>query len=151
MVAGRGDIDDLFHCLMDHYHYLSRRGNAGEHIKYMVYDCQERAALLPAVWLIGLKNWGSGSVHRVAALETPGESEADNQQHMVFDSVLGGCGRPGEFYVWRLTPAFANRLAVMVRPRFVSGRILRASIPLCWHLFSDRQRGTNRPEEGPQQ
>ena len=38
MVAGRGDTDDLFHCLMDRYHYLGCRGHVGEHIKYMVYD-----------------------------------------------------------------------------------------------------------------
>jgi hypothetical protein len=42
MLAGRGDSDDLFHCLMDRYHYLGCRGHVGEHIKYMVYDRQKR-------------------------------------------------------------------------------------------------------------
>jgi hypothetical protein len=38
MIPGRGERDDLFHCLMDRYHYLGCHGHVGEHIKYMVYD-----------------------------------------------------------------------------------------------------------------
>ena len=38
MIAGRGDTDNLFHCLMDRYHYLGCRGHVGEHIKYMLFD-----------------------------------------------------------------------------------------------------------------
>jgi hypothetical protein len=42
MVTGRGEADDLFHCLLDRYHYLGCRGHVGEHIKYLVYDRQKR-------------------------------------------------------------------------------------------------------------
>ena len=42
MIAGRGESDDLFHCLLDRYHYLGCRGHVGEHIKYLVYDRQKR-------------------------------------------------------------------------------------------------------------
>ena len=42
VVAGRGESDDLFHCLLDRYHYLGCRGHVGEHIKYLVYDRQKR-------------------------------------------------------------------------------------------------------------
>lgn len=42
MISGRGDSDDLFHCLMDQYHYLGCQGHVGEHIKYLVYDRFER-------------------------------------------------------------------------------------------------------------
>jgi len=42
VVAGRGETDDLFHCLLDRYHYLGCRGHVGEHIKYMVYDRHKR-------------------------------------------------------------------------------------------------------------
>ena len=56
MIEGRGDADDLFHCLMDRYHYLGCRGHVGEHIKYMVYDSRRRplACLLfgSAAWKI---------------------------------------------------------------------------------------------------
>jgi hypothetical protein len=38
----RGSKDDLFHYLMDRYHYLGCRGHVGEHIKYMVYDARQR-------------------------------------------------------------------------------------------------------------
>lgn len=54
MVAGRGDTDDLFHCLMDRYHYLGCRGHVGEHIKYMVYDCRQRPL---ACLLFGSAAW----------------------------------------------------------------------------------------------
>jgi hypothetical protein len=36
LVKGRGAVDDLFHCLMDRYHYLGCKGHVGEHMKYMV-------------------------------------------------------------------------------------------------------------------
>jgi hypothetical protein len=53
-LIGRGPTDQLFHCLMDRYHYLGCRGHVGEHLKYMVYDRHGRplAALLfgSAAW-----------------------------------------------------------------------------------------------------
>ena len=42
LIQGRGDTDQLFHCLMDRYHYLGCRGHVGEHLKYMVYDGRNR-------------------------------------------------------------------------------------------------------------
>lgn len=42
LIEGRGDCDQLFHCLMDRYHYLGCRGHVGEHLKYMVYDNRKR-------------------------------------------------------------------------------------------------------------
>lgn len=54
MVSGRGHTDDLFHCLMDRYHYLGCRGHVGEHIKYMVYDRRNRPL---ACLLFGAAAW----------------------------------------------------------------------------------------------
>ena len=42
MVQSRQAADHLFHCLMDRYHYLGCRVTVGEHIKYMVYDGNQR-------------------------------------------------------------------------------------------------------------
>ena len=60
MVTSRGDTDDLFHCLMDRYHYLGCRGHVGEHIKYVVYDCRKRplACMLfgSAAWKIAVRD-----------------------------------------------------------------------------------------------
>jgi len=42
MVKSRQPADHLFHCLMDRYHYLGCRVTVGEHLKYMVYDGQNR-------------------------------------------------------------------------------------------------------------
>ena len=41
-VTLRDNVDDLFHCLMDRYHYLGCRGHVDEHIKYIVFDCHNR-------------------------------------------------------------------------------------------------------------
>jgi len=53
-VNGHRPTDQLFHCLMDRYHYLGCRGHVGEHLKYMVHDRNGRhlAALLfgSAAW-----------------------------------------------------------------------------------------------------
>ena len=54
MVPGRGDMDDLFHCLMDRYHYLGCHGHVGEHIKYMVFDRYNRPL---ACMLFGSAAW----------------------------------------------------------------------------------------------
>lgn len=54
MVAKRGHDDDLFHCLMDRYHYLGCRGHVGEHIKYLVYDRRRRPL---ACLLFGSAAW----------------------------------------------------------------------------------------------
>jgi len=42
LVKPRQKADHLFHCLMDRYHYLGCRVTVGEHLKYMLYDCQRR-------------------------------------------------------------------------------------------------------------
>jgi hypothetical protein len=42
IVDGRNEAAELFHCLMDRYHYLGCRGHVGEHIKYMVCDRRKR-------------------------------------------------------------------------------------------------------------
>jgi hypothetical protein len=56
IVDGRNEAAELFHCLMDRYHYLGCRGHVGEHIKYMVCDRRKRplACLLfgSAAWKI---------------------------------------------------------------------------------------------------
>lgn len=54
MIPSRGDIDDLFHCLMDRYHYLGCRGHVGEHIKYIVFDRNNRPL---ACMLFGSAAW----------------------------------------------------------------------------------------------
>jgi hypothetical protein len=54
MIPARGDIDDLFHCLMDRYHYLGCRGHVGEHIKYIVFDRNNRPL---ACMLFGSAAW----------------------------------------------------------------------------------------------
>ena len=55
-IQGRGPEDDLFHCLVDRYHYLGCKGVVGEHMKYYVTDCHDRplACLLfgSAAWKI---------------------------------------------------------------------------------------------------
>jgi hypothetical protein len=54
MVQPRTYSDDLFHCLMDRYHYLGCHGHVGEHIKYMVYDRRKRPL---ACLLFGSAAW----------------------------------------------------------------------------------------------
>jgi hypothetical protein len=61
MVNGRSDNDHLFHCLMDRYHYLGCRGHVGEHMKYMVYDCNERPL---ACLLFGSAAWKTAARDR---------------------------------------------------------------------------------------
>lgn len=41
-IQGRGTEDDLFHCLMDRYHYLGCKGHVGEHMKYYAVDSRNR-------------------------------------------------------------------------------------------------------------
>ena len=53
-IPGRGDSDDLFHCLMDRYHYLGCHGHVGEHIKYIVFDLYKRPL---ACLLFGSAAW----------------------------------------------------------------------------------------------
>ena len=54
MVEPRTYSDDLFHCLMDRYHYLGCHGHVGEHIKYMVHDRHQRPL---ACLLFGSAAW----------------------------------------------------------------------------------------------
>lgn len=54
IIPGRGDTDDLFHCLMDRYHYLGCHGHVGEHIKYIVFDLYKRPL---ACLLFGSAAW----------------------------------------------------------------------------------------------
>jgi hypothetical protein len=54
MIPARGDTDDLFHCLMDRYHYLGCRGHVGEHIKYIIFDRHNRPL---ACMLFGSAAW----------------------------------------------------------------------------------------------
>lgn len=76
MVAGRGETDDLFHCLLDRYHYLGCRGHVGEHIKYMVYDRQKRPL---GCLLFGAAAW------KVSAREQfIGWSDHTRQAHLKF-------------------------------------------------------------------
>ncbi len=55
-IQGRGAEDNLFHCLMDRYHYLGCKGHVGEHMKYYAVDRHDRplACLLfgSAAWKI---------------------------------------------------------------------------------------------------
>jgi len=50
----RGIEDNLFHCLMDRYHYLGCKGHVGEHMKYYAVDNQERPL---AFLLFGSAAW----------------------------------------------------------------------------------------------
>ena len=54
MIQARTFSDDLFHCLMDRYHYLGCHGHVGEHIKYLVYDRYKRPL---ACLLFGSAAW----------------------------------------------------------------------------------------------
>ncbi len=54
MITGRGTDDDLFHCLMDRYHYLGCHGHVGEHIKYLAFDRDQRPL---ACLLFGSAAW----------------------------------------------------------------------------------------------
>ena len=54
MINARGDMDNLFHCLMDRYHYLGCHGHVGEHIKYIVFDRNRRPI---ACMLFGSAAW----------------------------------------------------------------------------------------------
>lgn len=53
-VQGRGPDDDLFHCLMDRYHYLGCKGHVGEHMKYIAFDREKRPV---ACLLFGSAAW----------------------------------------------------------------------------------------------
>lgn len=59
-IQGRGATDDLFHCLMDRYHYLGCKGHVGEHMKYIAFDHKNRpiACLLfgSAAWKIASRD-----------------------------------------------------------------------------------------------
>ena len=53
-VPGRGLLDDLFHCLMDRYHYLGCKGHVGEHMQYIAFDQSDRPL---ACLLFGSAAW----------------------------------------------------------------------------------------------
>ncbi len=53
-IQGRGATDDLFHCLMDRYHYLGCKGHVGEHMKYIAFDRSNRPV---ACLLFGSAAW----------------------------------------------------------------------------------------------
>ena len=59
-IQSRGAVDDLFHCLMDKYHYLGCKGHVGEHMKYIAFDHKNRpvACLLfgSAAWKIASRD-----------------------------------------------------------------------------------------------
>ncbi len=60
-VSGGNQAHELFHCLMDRYHYLGCRGHVGEHIKYMVHDrCNRPLACL----LFGSAAWKTAARDR---------------------------------------------------------------------------------------
>ncbi len=57
-IPGRGALDDLFHCLMDRYHYLGCKGHVGEHMKYIAFDRNDRPL---ACLLFGSAAWKTAS------------------------------------------------------------------------------------------
>jgi hypothetical protein len=68
MISGPGDADDLFHCLMDRYHYLGCNGHVGEHIKYMAFDCNRRPL---ACLLFGSAAWKTAVRDRFIGWDAP--------------------------------------------------------------------------------
>ena len=68
MIAGRGEADDLFHCLVDRYHYLGCHGHVGEHIKYMAVDRHERPL---ACLLFGSAAWKTAARDRFIGWDVP--------------------------------------------------------------------------------
>jgi len=68
MISTRGQHDDLFHCLMDRYHYLGCHGHVGEHVKYMVLD-QNRRPL--ACLLFGSAAWKTAARDRFIGWDMP--------------------------------------------------------------------------------
>ena len=68
MITGRGDTDDLFHCLMDRYHYLGCHGHVGEHIKYMAFGRDRRPL---ACLLFGSAAWKTAPRDRFIGWDVP--------------------------------------------------------------------------------
>ena len=68
MITGRGDTDDLFHCLMDRYHYLGCHGHVGEHIKYMAFNRDRRPL---ACLLFGSAAWKTAPRDRFIGWDGP--------------------------------------------------------------------------------
>ncbi len=68
MVAGRGDTDNLFHCLMDRYHYLGCHGHVGEHVKYRAFDSDQRPL---ACLLFGSAAWKTAARDRFIGWDIP--------------------------------------------------------------------------------
>lgn len=60
-IQGSGATDDLFHCLMDRYHYLGCKGHVGEHMKYIAFDRKNRPI---ACLLFGSAAWKTASRDR---------------------------------------------------------------------------------------
>lgn len=68
LIGGRGEDDDLFHCLMDRYHYLGCHGHVGEHIKYMAVDRNQRPL---ACLLFGSAAWKTAVRDRYIGWDMP--------------------------------------------------------------------------------
>jgi hypothetical protein len=68
MIGGRGEDDDLFHCLMDRYHYLGCHGHVGDHIKYMAVDRNQRPL---ACLLFGSAAWKTAVRDRYIGWDMP--------------------------------------------------------------------------------
>jgi len=68
MITGRGAADDLFHCLMDRYHYLGCHGHVGEHIKYLAFDRDQRPL---ACLLFGSAAWKTEARDRFVGWDAP--------------------------------------------------------------------------------
>ncbi len=65
-IQDRGATDDLFHCLMDRYHYLGCKGHVGEHMKYIAFDRKNRPV---ACLLFGSAAWKTASRDRFIGWE----------------------------------------------------------------------------------
>ena len=102
MIPARGQTDDLFHCLMDRYHYLGCRGHVGEHIKYIVFDRYNRPL---ACMLFGSAAWKTKArdfFYRMEPIGASGEPEAHDKQYPVFDSSVGCGAQSCQFHSRRL-------------------------------------------------
>lgn len=100
--------DDLFHCVMDHYHYLGCHGHVGKHLKHMVFDRSKRplACLLfgSVAWKIAARD--NFFDRNASTRRTNPKLMTDNTRFLILPWV--GSGQPCQLYTRCLSDVFAK-------------------------------------------